>query len=1004
MQRNQLTLFLGLLVLVAGGAMVVPQMLADDATPVVRWTEDDELDVESAPAEPVSLGEDGEQRIDRASVEVGEAPGANDERVALVLRGRVVDKYRAPVAGATVWLDFGRGGARGPGARQRRVPDPVSTDRDGRFAFAGQTFRNLRVALQVAHDRHAIGLFDKDLGRVATEVDVGELVLMAGGEVRGRVTDLDGNGIAGATVRLQPENGNALGRINDRERLLPVATTDVNGFYRQPHVAAGEWAASVTAKRHTQGRSDAFVVEEDQVADVEDVRLGPGFEVTGFVRDERGGPIAEATVILRSEGRQRPNGRGGPGGGGPGAFFGGREHRTRTDNQGRFFLEHLPGATMRLDATAAGYLDHQGSGIDPTLGQPIHITMKDGLRIDGVVASGGRPVTKFAVRAIRVRGLPVPGQPPLDVADVFSRMREGTLDAATSQQLRTQAESMRAQFAGEFRGGRGGREGREDARDLGQPEHHPDGTFVASGLQEGVYEVHVHSPEHARHRTAEIEVSTGQPAPRVAVELDAGLFVAGVVLDARGEPVRGARVELRTPSAFEALGRQRGRGRGGERGAGRDNTNLADLTREVARATAGLQLSLETTTDAKGVFRVEHAPAGTWRLHANARGHAGTATEPFELTADRSDFELRMQRLGSIAGTVRGLGAGDADHARVAVMRHVDPAANEGAGLGALFRGGRNGPGLFQNVEVAADGSYRVENLEAGDYVVRSWIGEMQDLMRELQPVLAGGALPADVAVRAGETTSFDPVLVRPQVGTVAGLVHHNGRPASGFRVELVRQEADGAASGNAGGGGRGRGRGGFGGFGRSFQSAVGPSGSFTLAKVPAGSYQLRVQSGRRGGALHEETVQVVADATIERSITIQTGSLTGTITTDDGSDPTAVAGRVSLLADATQIPADRAELRRENTQGEAMARDGKFRFEMVKPGNYLLVFQGFGREPASVPVVIQGDHTVTVAAGPRNAASGEQPRGAGQQRRGAQGGETPRRGQPRGPGARTGR
>ena len=49
----------------------------------------------------------------------------------------LVDRFTAPIAEATVWLDFGRGGMRGgPAERNRRVPDPVRTDAEGRLILA----------------------------------------------------------------------------------------------------------------------------------------------------------------------------------------------------------------------------------------------------------------------------------------------------------------------------------------------------------------------------------------------------------------------------------------------------------------------------------------------------------------------------------------------------------------------------------------------------------------------------------------------------------------------------------------------------------------------------------------------------------------------------------------------------------------------------------------------------------------------------------------------------
>ncbi len=1003
MQKQTLTLLLGALVLIAGGSLVVPQFFGEPETPIGRWDTKDEQDVPAEPADPESVGENAGEAIERTAVALGAAPP--DDRVEVVLRGRVIDKFKAPVANATVWLDYGRGagagGGRGGGGgggqanRQRRVPDPVTTDGEGRFAFQGQTFRNLRVWLQVAHERFAPGQFDKDVGAVVTEVELGDLVLMAGGELRGRVTDLEGNGIPGAEIRPQPENANPLRQLRDRERLLPAFVSDRNGYFKRAHLASGDWSVTATAKMHTEGRSSTFAVEEDQAVDIDDIRLGPGYEVTGIVRNTRGEPIAKADVVMQSEARNvnaaapggGRGGRGGPGGQGGG---GGREHRTTTDALGQFLLEHLPGGSMRLQADAEGYLDYRQDAVDPTVGQPLQVSMQDGLRIEGrVIDSDGQPVTLFAFRAVRLRGLTAPGQANVDIASLMNQLQTGNLDEATRAQVRTTMETAREQFGGGRRGqggqgGPGGQDGggRGGQRDLGKAEQHADGKFVATGLQEGTYEVHVQSPEHARHRSAEVPLRTGAAAPQLTVTLDAGLYVAGVVINTLGDPVANAQVELRTPSAFEGLGRGRGRnGGGGQNGqGGQTGIDLGSVTSEFMRMSSGAQLTLETTTNSEGVFIVKHAPRGTYRLQASAKNFANATTEPFELAADRSGFELRLGMLGSLAGVVRGLRSEDIADAHVAAIPWTNPqngaggAGGPGGGLGALFgrgRGGGNGGGgggPFQNVTVGADGSYRIDDLVPGEYLVRSWIGSTQDLMRELAPQFTSGSLQADAAVKGGEVSKLDLTPIRPQAGTVAGNVLHNGVAASGFQVELTRQDENGGATPNANGGGRGgrggQGPGGFGGFGGSFQSVVASSGRFSIAKVPAGNYRLRVQNNRRGGTLHEDVVLVVADATTERSIVLQTHTLQGAVTRDDGGKPEELSGRVSLLPGINVMPENLGAFQRENPGFDARLQNGTFKFEALKPGNYLLVVTVRGRERTSLPIVVQGDQSVSVLAG----------------------------------------
>ncbi|MCK5942904.1 MAG: carboxypeptidase regulatory-like domain-containing protein [Planctomycetes bacterium] len=1015
MQKQTLVLLLVALAAVAAGAFILPSMFDEPEAPVMQWDASEE--VEGSEPEPTAPDTAETASFERTEAEL--APGAavvsDEPRIDAILRGRVIDKFQQPVAGHKVWLEIGRSrqqnarGGRaqgGPdrGGRSRRIPDPVVTNAEGLFAFQGQAFTSLRVTLQVKSNRHAAGLFEKDVGDIRTgqasaaeaEVALGDLVLKSGGVVRGRVTDLDGNAVPNAQVTIEPDFRNRMRWQRNRADLLPPITTDLNGSYVYANVPEGSFAVTVLAKMHTPGRSETFEVAEDGRVDVPDIKLGPGYEVTGFVKDARGEPIAGADVRLRASlsanaaanenaaenGERRGRGGRGGGRGGRGGFggFGGRDHRTETDEQGRFFLEHLPGSLMEIQVDAKGFLDYEADEINPKVNRPVYVTMLDGLRIAGIVQNpDGLPLTSYAVRAVRLRGLPDPSKPEVDLNELWTKMTDPNLSDDARRTLMRQMRDMRDQFGSQFRnrggdrGGRGGERGGDrggrGGRNRTAQEQHDGGRFVVDGLQEGVYEVIVEAAQFARYQSAEIQVRSDAPPPELTITVDPGVYVGGVVVDAFGDPIAGAEVTLSSatlesnapPTAPTGNGRQGGRG-------GFDFNRMA---REWMRGTSGPPLRLQARTDQDGLFIVKNAQRGIYTLTASADGFANDRTEAFQLDADRSDFKLRLQPLGVIVGTVTGFLPEEIDQVQVGVMLMPE----DGNFMSAMMRGGRGGRGGgggrgMSTSKVESDGSYRIEGLTPGNYVVRSWMGSTRDFMRQVAPSFLAGGLQADVAVNAGEEARWDMQLTRPQVGKVIGTVMHNGTNAAGFRVEL-RNQANDTQQPAGGNPMMARMRN----FGRNRNDTVSGSGTFELNDVPAGLYTLRITADRRGGVLHEEPLQVVADVTVERSFSLTTGSVKGTITTDDGSDPKAIGGRISLVPGIVEVPQDLNNYLRQNSSFDARVRDGAFEVASIPAGSYLLIAQLRDRERTTQQVVVNGAANITVLAGKATQQNGGGPK-----------------------------
>jgi hypothetical protein len=376
--------------------------------------------------------------------------------------------------------------------------------------------------------------------------------------------------------------------------------------------------------------------------------------------------------------------------------------------------------------------------------------------------------------------------------------------------------------------------------------------------------------------------------------------------------------------------------------------------------------SLETTTNVDGEFVLKHVVQGSYRLTAEADGLAEASTDAFEVRGDRSGFVLRLGTLGVLTGTVRGISDDEREQVRVAAV----PMANLQSGPGGMF-GGR-GRGGLRTVSVQPDDTYRIEDLEPGDYVVRSWIGSPGALLRDVGARATEGTLPPDVTVRGGETARLDLTLNRPQVGIVAGSVLHNGNAGAGLHVELTARDANGASRqaeaprGPGGPGGRF-----FENFGRSFQATVAASGRFTIENVPAGDYLLRIQTSRRGGTLHEEAVLVTANATTERSLVVTSQSLRGRITRDDGGDPAQLTGRVSLLPDQVEVPQNLNAWLRQNPSFNARLQGGEFRFDTIPAGKYLLVVTMPDRERSVQSIAVgAGMAEIAVPAGAASSAS----------------------------------
>tara|TARA_R110002096_G_scaffold106987_1_gene234826 strand:+ start:145 stop:528 length:384 start_codon:yes stop_codon:yes gene_type:complete len=119
---------------------------------------------------------------------------------------------------------------------------------------------------------------------------------------------------------------------------------------------------------------------------------------------------------------------------------------------------------------------------------------------------------------------------------------------------------------------------------------------------------------------------------------------------------------------------------------------------------------------------------------------------------------------------------------------------------------------------------------------------------------------------------------------------------------------------------------------------------------------------------VHEEAIEVVANTTVHRDVRVYATSLNGAVTADDGTDVRQLNGDIALLAGLTELPADYRPSRQQGGRGSIRTRlqGGRYVFDAVTPGKYLIVVTIPGRQLTTAPVVIgtSGSQEVTIPAG----------------------------------------
>jgi len=585
-------------------------------------------------AEPADLvvEADGYERFEMAAVRP-QAGGLIEVQLGEGARlvGRVLDSDGEGVANAYISLALDRNPVLSRTAWSTALTrHEARTDGNGRFQFEALGAGPWAVGVageQLAEDAGVIRL------RPGEEREI-ELRLRVQGRLAGVVTDPYGEPVAGAEVLVQPLD--AAGHVTSTHQ---GARTDAGGGYQAYRAPTGR--ARIVA-RHPDYRDGVAEVVIERGTNEVDLKLQPGWEISGTVSTATGAPVplarveahpVEPPVSLNETGDARQQ------------YVPWVPLETVTDQDGTYRIGGLDDGRYELRAHADGYA-RAASGRFPVRveGQSvagIDFVLQQGLSLRGVVT--GRPPDALAgIRITASQERLLGGMTTLDLAGRFQldelgpgtwTVRAEEPDGRTVERSVTLGTGQGEAFVelnfdpgfaltGEVRSQGQPLVGSEVALVESTRRYGPArtaridqaGRFRIDGLAAGSYKLMVAEPNGVTH-SRQVDV---QGAQNILVDLNPPAVLAGTVINAATrEPLAGVNLVAIVvgPEAELAPGA------------------------EEEWIPAGF-----TQSNANGEFRLEFAPGTSTSLMVHREGYEGFG-QPLDLTPGerRGGFMVELQ-------------------------------------------------------------------------------------------------------------------------------------------------------------------------------------------------------------------------------------------------------------------------------------------------------------------------------------------------------------------------
>ncbi|MEM7231087.1 MAG: carboxypeptidase-like regulatory domain-containing protein [Planctomycetota bacterium] len=616
-----------------------------------------------------------------------------------VISGTVLDPEGTPLAGASITLNRESQSWRDR-LRDRGAVERVESGPDGRFQ-ANVSEGTFRLTAQVrGHVETAVRNVEAGTADVAISMPRSKSLEVT-------VSDPSGRPIAGARLAMFLGDSSWGGR-GPPDRVLrlirkPAArgTTDAKGKYTFSDLANPRYMVLVEGTGRV-AEMKSGEIKRDESQGTLAVSLRDAGAISGQVVDAQGSPVAGALVVVAAAGGderrwgRRPRNEEGQATRSEPLSLWRAQAGVETDGTGRFVIDTVPNGTYALSVQSDAHVPHREDGLELNDRADLEIQLGSGTQISGrVLSSRGEPVSGASLQ--------------LRLGD--SERRSATTDA--------------------------------------------EGRYSVGGIQPGkIDEVRIDAAGYSIAFFEDVEVSANSRSGTLELdfEIDASVTIAGIVRDARGEPIPEALVQIGPASTEQS----------------RDRRNWRARRREFLQ-------TVDARTDAKGRFAFSEVNAGSAEI-ALSISHArykSFRSEAFEVTPGESieDLDFVLDEGATVEAWVRNVDGQSTPGVRVRLVREKD-------GDESSKEESRRSSGERLERTAGPDGRVIFAGIDGGTFTISS-------RARGFQPF----ALTIEARDNAVQTVTME---LLPE-NEITGIVRDNsGEPVEGAEIVAYRESKSG--------------------------------------------------------------------------------------------------------------------------------------------------------------------------------------------------------------------